>query len=194
MDTEFNVREFSNMSIDKQVSIFNSMLKETSLSVTKLCKNIGINKNTLVARFSKNNYQFKYATKEYVLNTPNDVKDDVKKSNIKSNTHIDNKSIDTSITQCDYEHLKNEIKMLKNELDEIKSSMNNNMTNSVNDSIDNNCIIDIDLCGDKSLTRNIRMYKTVSNNLVKLHKQYDMFRVQDLINTAINEYCKKYLK
>src|SRR3712207_7688814 len=55
---------FNDLSINEQINFINEQLNnDSSISVTKLCKKFGFNKNTVVSRFTKSG--FKYRSEEH---------------------------------------------------------------------------------------------------------------------------------
>ena len=48
--------EFNNLDVGKQVNYFNEKLKDADNNFNKLCRSIGVSKNTIINRFKNNGY------------------------------------------------------------------------------------------------------------------------------------------
>lgn len=65
-----NKTEFNKIDIQEQVQLLNNELKKDStISVTKLCKKLGLVKSTIIDRFTKAGYKYNHDIRQYVNNT-----------------------------------------------------------------------------------------------------------------------------
>ena len=193
------MENFNYLSIQEQVNIINKLLgTDKNLSINKICEKMGIPSSTLKTRLSKEGYRFNKNKHIYQLQ----------------------KDFHNSLSLEVHESHLNEIKeykecisMAKEEIavtKELKANLNDVDTNKLKYLIENidtlekilsqyqesnlkNCIIDLSLCTEKSVNRNFKVYGSVLKKLTKLQKEYSMFKIQDLVSTALNEYCDKYL-
>ncbi|GAA0790357.1 hypothetical protein [Hathewaya limosa] len=60
------MKTFSELAIEEQVKFINRELKrDKKTSVTKLCKNLNINKSTFITRCNKNNFKYNFDSRQY---------------------------------------------------------------------------------------------------------------------------------
>lgn len=175
-------KTFKDLNVQEQVDFINSQLnKDSSISVTKLCKKFGLNKNTVVSRLTKSGFKYNTATRKYI-------KDDtlVLQDKIKDNKkELKHKSIEEST-------INNELKELLKYKDDIIKLINEHKENDL--ILEKEMIIDNKLVGGKTTNHNFKVYTSVKNEIQELQKKYPQFRMLDLVSTAIHEYCLKYLK
>src|SRR3712207_7519813 len=58
---------FNDLSINEQINFINEQLQnDSSISVTKLCKKFGLNKNTVVSRFTKGGFKYDSGKRKYI--------------------------------------------------------------------------------------------------------------------------------
>ncbi len=82
--------EFDKLSIKEQVEFINRELqKDKKISVTKLCKKYGINKSTVISRFTTKGYKYNAELRVYT-------KDIVIQNNNKSINNIKHEQIEVS--------------------------------------------------------------------------------------------------
>lgn len=222
MYKQFNKEIFDNAPVQEQVEIFNGYLKSTDMSVNKLCESLGLEKATISKRFKRNSYKFDNENREYKLYTYKEINDEVAATKIgaekkKKEVTKEKKIIEAGVENTDIEEENN--KTTNKNTEEVKHMNNNsNKDNEIIAYISENmeilkalirdykevevkatddntgCIIDLSISKDKEVNRSFRIYKNVSKELTKLQTRYPEFRLQDMVNTALMEYCKKHNK
>src|SRR3712207_3033119 len=69
---------FNDLNINQQIDFINEQLNnDSSSSVTKLCKKFGLNKNTVVSRFTKGGFKYDSSKRKYIKNDTLVVQDNV---------------------------------------------------------------------------------------------------------------------
>lgn len=222
MYKQFNKELFDNSPVTEQVKIFNGYLKSTDMSVNKLCESLGLEKATISKRFKRNNYKFDNENREYKLYSYMEINDEVAATKTSTEKKKKEVTINKIITEAkventDIEEEKNkttnknteEVKDMNNNSDKdneiiayitknkdiLKALIESYKEGEVKATEENtNCIIDLSITKDKEVNRSFRIYKNVSKELTKLQSKYPEFRLQDMVNTAIMEYCKKHNK
>ncbi|KOC49520.1 hypothetical protein [Clostridium botulinum] len=173
---------FNDLSINEQINFVNQQLNnDSSISVTKLCKKFGLNKNTVVSRFTKGGFKYDSSKRKYIKDDTLVIQDNV---GIKEVSLPDENSNKNS-TNEDLEEL------LKYKDDIIKLVMEHKNSDLV---CKKDMIIDNNIVGGKTTNHNFKIYTNVKNEIQELQKQYPQFRLLDLVSTALHEYCYKYLK
>ena len=176
------MEEFKNLSIDGQVQFFNDELKkDPKISVTKLCKKYGLLKNTIISRFTKNNYH--YTDRKYV-NTQNDIKEVI--------PPYKERIIEVAVTNESPLDIKGitELLEMKEQIKEVIQSYK----------ASKNAIDVPELKLDKSKVngeqkcRMIKIYDSVNNDWIKFCATNDEFKMQDLYSIALSECIEKYSK
>ena len=69
-----NKDEFNNLTIENQVEYINKCLNTNNSSLTKISKNLGIDRATIRKRFEKNNYIFDKNNHIYIINNTHNIK------------------------------------------------------------------------------------------------------------------------
>ncbi|WP_039222665.1 hypothetical protein [Clostridium novyi] len=173
---------FNDLNINQQIDFINEQLNnDSSSSVTKLCKKFGLNKNTVVSRFTKGGFKYDSSKRKYIKNDTLVVQDNV---SIKEVSLQDENTNENSINE-DMEEL------LKYKDDIIKLVMEHKNSDEISE---NGMIIDNDIVGGKTTNHNFKVYTNVKNEIQELQKQYPQFRLLDLVSTALHQYCLKHLK
>lgn len=201
-----NKSEFNNLNIKDQVQILNNKLKEnTTISVTKLCKELGFNKSTIIDRFTKAGYKYNHDIRQYVIQNNNksitskSAENHTNSNQIiqKNNKNISNKVDvfkENTITGIKEDQLKGLLELLELK-DQLKELIQNN--------IKSKNIIEVDLTELKVDTskfegepvgRLIRVYKNVNDSWIKFCKENSQFKMQDLYSLALLEFIDKYSK
>ncbi|OOB76389.1 hypothetical protein AXF41_12430, partial [Clostridium haemolyticum] len=172
---------FNDLNINQQIDFINEQLNnDSSSSVTKLCKKFGLNKNTVVSRFTKGGFKYDSSKRKYIKNDTLVVQDNV---SIKEVSLQDENTNENSINE-DMEEL------LKYKDDIIKLVMEHKNSDEISE---NGMIIDNDIVGGKTTNHNFKVYTNVKNEIQELQKQYPQFRLLDLVSTALHQYCLKHL-
>ncbi len=198
MNTEFN-----KLSIDKQVQFINTELeKDKNISVTKLCKKFGLNKSTIISRFTKDDYKYSVAAREYIKDTKviqNDNKSinkDIIQNNSKS---ISTNKIVENNDLMEMQELKGRLTDLKELLDlkgQLKEIIQhyNKSKNIVDVPKPIELKIDKDKFHGELKGRFIKVYQNVNDYWIKFCKNNSQFKMQDLYSIALLEFMEKYKK
>ena len=179
------IKQFDNLTIEDQVDFINNELqKDKKISVTKLCKNFGINKSTLISRFTQSGYKYNNEIRAYIEKKTIDTKviqDAISYKDIESVDNIN--KIDTDIKEL-IENKEAILSMLK----EYQNNINNISK------LDKEMIIDVGLVGGKTVNHNFKIYESTKKEIQELQSQYPHFRLTDLVSTALHMYYLKYKK
>lgn len=178
-----NIKEFDKLTVADQVQFINKELeKDKNISVTKLLKKYGLNKSTVIGRFTDNKYKYDINTRKYILAT------DVIQNN--KNNNINHKSIEEVAVDKD-NNIDTDIKELLKYKDDIIEIVKQYQSNNT---VTTDMIIDVGLVGDKTVNHNFKIYENVKKEIQELQKQYNHFKLTDLVSTALHEYYLKYSK
>ena len=164
--------EFNNLSIDKQVDYFIRELKGGS-NFNAICRDIGISKNTIKARFSREGYQevkkgqiiIDYI-KQGVEQTDIKVIDKNNSKRIKANTTDKEKDIDIILKR---------IEKLEDEIKEIKAPKSNK---KVKDIINN--------FTSETVVKTFKIDKEVSNKLEEYLNNNSQYKKQDVVSSLLD--------
>ncbi|AWZ50061.1 hypothetical protein C3495_14555 (plasmid) [Clostridiaceae bacterium 14S0207] len=216
------MKTFSELAIEDQVKFINRELKrDKKTSVTKLCKNLNINKSTFITRCNKNNFKYNFDSRQYekedidkeVMQKHNksiienlDEKEENKIKNIQKNNECISKDIqlqNENITKVKQKHNKS---ISEEMLDNIKEllEMKEQLKEVIQEYNKSKSIVDIELPKlelDKGkfkgepTNRLIKVYKNINDNWIKFCKEeYSEFKMQDLYSMALMEFMERYSK
>ena len=150
--------EFNNLDVSKQVNYFNEKLKDKDNNFNKLCKDIGVSKNTIINRFKNNGYVM--------------CKDGQKITGFK----VENKNAETKANDLhDINLILKRIEVLEQEIQKLK--------NENHKEINNNFTL-YDFAGPTT-TRTFKIDINVYKGLEKFFNKYNMYKKQDIISTLI---------
>ena len=150
--------EFNNLDVSKQVNYFNEKLKDKDNNFNKLCKDIGVSKNTIINRFKNNGYVM--------------CKDGQKITGFKE----EDKKTETKCNDLsDINLILKKIEVLEQEIEKLK--------NENNKAVNNNFILD-DFSGTTT-TRTFKIDVRVNKELEQFLNKYSMYKKQDVISTLI---------
>lgn len=193
------MENFNSLSIQEQVNIINKLLgTDKNLNITRICEKLGVPSSTLKSRLSKEGYKFNKNKHIYQLqkdfltrpiiegheNSVNQIKEYNESISIAKDEIAVTNELGANLNDVDI----NKLKYLLENIDVLEKIFNEYQESTLK-----NCIIDLSLCTEKSVNRNFKVYGSVLKKLTKLQKEYSMFKIQDLVSTAISEYCDKYL-
>lgn len=179
------------MAIQDQVKLLNNELKKnTTISVTKLCKELGLVKSTIVDRFTKAGFKYNHEIRQYTKgNTVDIIQEDNKSITNKIEVHKE-----INIPGIQQEQLKDLLELLeiKTQLKELIQNNNKNK-NIVEISIPELKINKSKFEGEP-VGRLIKVYKNINDNWIKFCKDNSEFKMQDLYSLALLEFMSKYKK
>lgn len=170
----------------KLVEIINSELKKNnSISVNKICQELGVSRRTVSSRLSRGNYIFDKELRVYRK----------KGIMVKDNSSIIQKYNESmsndEIIKLTKEELKDikDIIALKEDLRVIIQEYNKSISDGKNTlKIDSN-----KFSGDIK-TRLIKTYSNINLEWIKFCKEYKEYKQQDLYSMALLEFINKYKK
>lgn len=150
--------EFNNLDVNNQVDYFNEKLKDKDNNFNKLCKDIGVSKNTIINRFKNNGYVM--------------CKDGQKITGFKE----ENKKAETKADDLyDINLILKRIDVLEQEIQKLKSENSKE--------VNNNFILD-DFSGTTT-TRTFKIDVRVNKELEQFLNKYSMYKKQDVISSLI---------
>ncbi len=181
-------KEFDKLSIDNQVKFINRELKKyKEISVTKLCKKHGINKSTIISKFTTKGYKYnaelRCYTKDILIQNNN--------KNIKPK-EIEVSKKDNLIELQDIKELK-ELLEMKEQLKDIIQEYNKNK-NIIDVPEKPELKVDKDKFEGELKGRLIKVYNNINNDWIKFCKRNNQFKMQDLYSLALLEFINKYKK
>lgn len=195
--------QFDKLSIDKQVQFINIELKkDKNISVTKLCKKFGLNKSTIISRFTKGGYKYSVDTREYIKDTKvihNNIKSINKNIIQNNNKNIITNKIAKNNDLMEMQELKGrltdlkELLDLKEQLKEIIQQYNKNK-NVIDVPEPAELKIDKDKLKGELKGRLIKVYQNVNDDWIDFCKSNSQFKMQDLYSMALLEFMEKYKK
>ena len=170
--------EFNNLDVSKQVNYFNEKLKDADNNFNKLCKDIGISKNTILNRFKKNGYAANREGQKIISFTNN------KDAAAKDNNNFENKNVVAKENQNvtakandlhDIDLILKRIDVLEQEIQKLK--------NENHKEINNNFTL-YDFAGPTT-TRTFKVDVRVNKELEQFLNKYSMYKKQDVISTLL---------
>ena len=150
--------EFNNLDVNNQVDYFNEKLKDKNNNFNKLCKDIGVSKNTIINRFKNNGYVMCKDGQKII-----GFKEENKKAETKANDLYD---INLILKRID---------VLEQEIQKLKSENSKE--------VNNNFILD-DFSGTTT-TRTFKIDVRVNKELEQFLNKYSMYKKQDVISTLL---------
>lgn len=150
--------EFNNLDVSKQIDYFNEKLKDKDNNFNKLCKDIGVSKNTIINRFKNNGYAMCKDGQKII-----GFKEENKKAETKANDLYD---INLILKRID---------VLEQEIQKLKSANSKE--------VNNNFILD-DFSGTTT-TRTFKIDVRVNKELEQFLNKYSMYKKQDVISTLL---------
>ncbi|MDB0439344.1 hypothetical protein C4R89_07280 [Clostridioides difficile] len=182
-----NRKEFDNKSVKEQLDYINKKLLE-GVTLTNICKNIGIGRTTIRDRFKKNGYEYNSNKKLYT----SIVEIIELKSSDKVISHeSSNKVVETDIV--DFKDLKdvlynfNEMNIKLNEVYNWYESQSSNKVVETNK-------LEIEDFKGNIVTRSYKVYEDVQKEFVAFCEANKKYRVQDIISQALKDFIDKYNK
>ncbi|SHH55534.1 hypothetical protein [Tepidibacter thalassicus] len=194
-------KEFDNLDTLEQVEYFNKKLKE-NLSISKICKNIGIARTTVTDRFKRAGFKFDKNKKCY-----KSITNELPQKSDKSNTFVtpserteNNGNIisqENNLNQIvDIINLKNDIL----ELVSLKQEIKNTIEAVKKYEFKNNVIdipelkIDFSKMTGQIKNRSFKVYEDILKKFLKFAKENKKFKQQDLLSQAMLEFIERYDK
>lgn len=161
--------EFNNLDVGKQVNYFNEKLKDADNNFNKLCRSIGVSKNTIINRFKNNGYVMCKDGQKIISFTNN------KDAAAKDNNNLENKNAETKANDLyDINLILKRIDVLEQEVQKLKSENSKE--------VNNNFILD-DFSG--TTTRTFKIDVRVNKELEQFLNKYSMYKKQDVISSLI---------
>lgn len=187
--------EFDSLKIEEQITCINSKLKE-GLSLTKLCKNIGIARSTISGRFKRNGYILD--KNDNIYKSITEVHSD---NTLKSNIEV------YESTPDEFKQNNNSISPKKEDFMQLLTAKDKlldlvNMHTDLNDMLEdyrlNKKIIDIpefkvqsDRFKGELKPKTFKVYESVLNDFLDFAKVQD-YKTQDIISQALVEFLDRY--
>ena len=158
--------EFNNLDVSKQINYFNEKLKDADNNFNKLCRSIGVSKNTILNRFKNNGYTANREGQKIIsfINNENVETKDVETKDVETK---DNDLHDINLILKRIDVLEEEIEKLKNE----------------NHKEVNKFILD-DFSGTTT-TRTFKIDVIVNKELEQFLNKYSMYKKQDVISSLL---------
>ena len=166
--------EFNNLDVSKQINYFNEKLKDADNNFNKLCRSIGVSKNTILNRFKNNGYTANKEGQRIISFTNNNL--DTKDVETKDNNNLETKDVETKDNDLhDINLILKRIDVLEEEIEKLKNENNKEI---------NNDFTLYDFAGPTT-TRTFKIDINVYKDLEKFFNKYNMYKKQDIISTLI---------
>lgn len=204
--------EFDELDILNQIEYFNKKLIK-GLSISKICKNIGIARTTVTDRFKRAGFKFDKNKKCYESNT-----NELPQKSDKSNTFVtpserteNTKNIITQENNYNNENTQlinrnnlNQIVDIINfkndilELVDLKQEIKNTIEAVKKYEFESNVIdipelkIDFSKMNGQIKNRSFKVYEEVLEKFLKFAKKNSNFKQQDLLSQAMLEFIERY--
>ncbi|MBO0558979.1 DUF4250 domain-containing protein [Clostridium botulinum] len=192
-------KTFKELPLNKQVEFINKELKNSDISLKKVCQKFGLNKKKINDKFSKIGYEYNAEDRAYTKVVL------IQKSN-KSISNIEykeieaNKAVEGNLNILDTNRLKNIENALKEvkELIEIKEEIKEviqkyNKDKNVIDVVGKQELkIDFSKFEGEVKGRYVKVYGNINEDWIKFCKKNKQFNIQDLYSLALLEFMEKY--
>ena len=161
--------EFNSLDVSKQINYFNEKLKDADNNFNKLCRSIGVSKNTILNRFKNNGYTANKEGQRIISFTNNNLE-------TKDNNNLETKDVETKDNDPkDIDLILKRIELLEQEIQKLKSENSKE--------VNNNFILD-NFSGTTT-TRTFKIDIRVNKVLEQFLNKYSMYKKQDVISTLI---------
>lgn len=177
---------FNALSLQEQVQYINDQLSNTTMSVTKICEVIGIDRSTVRKRFKNGGYSFNKDLNLYegsILNNGEELKQSPIVNVKPPKTKTEPKGTNT---------LEDRVKALESQLEALKQVIYNEPINTGNTTNANTTELELLDFNADTVTRAYRMYEDVQKDFKIFCKKHSEHKVQDIISTALVEFMNKH--
>lgn len=192
-------KTFKELTLNQQVEFINKELKNSDISLKKVCQKFGLNKKKINDKFSKIGYEYNAEDRAYTKVVL------IQKSN-KSISNIEykgieaNKPVEGNLNILDTNRLRNIENALKEvkELIEIKEEIKEviqkyNKDKNVIDVVGKQELkIDFSKFEGEVKGRYVKVYGNINEDWIKFCKKNKQFNIQDLYSLALLEFMEKY--
>ena len=176
-----NKEQFNNLDILEQIEFINSQLD--TLSLTKVCQNIGIDRSTVRKRFKSKGYEL--IDNRYInVDTTKDTVNTKATTNTKAQKK-NNKSNDIKVLEDKINSLETQIKSIIDTINTLNTTATVNTINT----------IDIKHYEGDTVSRSYRINEEIQKEFKILCRRLTAdtdITVTDVINTALKEFIDKY--
>ncbi|AUN08941.1 hypothetical protein CF081_19485 [Clostridium botulinum] len=195
-------KTFKELPLNQQVEFINKELKNSNISLKKICQKFGLNKKKINDKFSNSGYEYNPEDRVYTKVVL------IQKSN-KSISNIEHKEIEASKPiEENLDILEpNRLKNIENALKEVKELIE--IKEEIKEVIqkynkDKNVIDVIDAIGKQELRfdfskfkgevkgRYVKVYENINKDWIKFCKKNKQFNIQDLYSLALLEFMEKH--
>ncbi|EPY6472561.1 DUF4250 family protein [Clostridium sporogenes] len=192
-------KTFKELPLNKQVEFINKELKNSDISLKKVCQKFGLNKKKINDKFSKIGYEYNAEDRAYTKIVL------IQKSN-KSISNIEHKEIETSkpvegnlntLEPSRLKNIENALKEVK-ELIEIKEEIKeviqkyNKDKNVIEVVGQQELKIDSSKFEEEVKGRFVKVYKNINTDWIEFCEKNNQFKIQDLYSQALKEFMDKY--
>lgn len=192
-------KTFKELPLNQQVEFINKELKNSDISLKKVCQKFGLNKKKINDKFSKIGYEYNVEDRAYTKVVL------IQKSN-KSISNIEHKEIEASkpvegnlniLEPSRLKNIENALKEVK-ELIEIKEEIKEviqkyNKDKNVIDVVGKQELkIDFSKFEGEVKGRYVKVYRNINEDWIKFCKKNKQFNIQDLYSLALLEFMDKY--
>ncbi|MDU4597595.1 MAG: DUF4250 family protein [Clostridium sporogenes] len=192
-------KTFKELPLNQQVEFINKELKNSNISLKKICQKFGINKKKINDKFSNSGYEYNPEDRVYTKVVL------IQKSN-KSISNIEHKEIEVSKTiEENLDILEpNRLKNIENALKEVKEliEIKEDLKEVIQKYNKDKNVIDV--VGKQELSfdfskfkgevkgRYVKVYENINKDWIKFCKKNKQFNIQDLYSLALLEFMEKY--
>ena len=176
---------FNNIEVLEQIQYINDNIG--SMSLTKYCDTLGINRGTISKRFKKLNYIFDKKLNQFTYTTGVEESRNNTES-LESNIRPLNNDIDINTLLKEFHKLQSRVTELENKVNTIEVHKNN--TNVLQDTESNIQFYD----KNNDTVKTFRIDIDVFNRFKEYCNKNSQYKQKDIISTALEQYLNKYDK
>ena len=173
--------KFNKLKLEEQVQYINDQLK-TGLSLTNICKNIGIDRSTVRKRFKSKGYNFNPDINLYEAGTLSTV------VAVKQASTTNKKSFKNANNTVNTNTLEDRVKDLESKIKALEKLINVNTidTNNTDDKE-----LNITIFEGETVSRAYRLDAKVQKDFKIFCKKHSEYKVQDIISSALKDFMDK---
>ncbi|HFQ6533930.1 hypothetical protein [Clostridioides difficile] len=182
-----NRSEFDNKDVKEQLDYINKKLLE-GITLTNICKEIGIGRTTIRNRFKKNGYEYNSSQKLYTSI--------VEIIELKSSDKVVQKESSNKVVEADNGNF-NDLKDILYNFNEMSTKLNevyNWYESQSSNKIVRTNKLEIEDFQGNVVTRSYKVYESIQQEFVAFCETNKKYRVQDIISQALKDFMDKYNK
>lgn len=167
-------KDFNKLLIEQQVEYINSQFSNGNITLTDICKQMGIARSTVSGRFKSKGYVLNQNQDKFIMK--NQYKSNVLYYNYNNNSLGNNELLNCDVQLKELIELLPKIKKIVKRFDDEK----------------NKIIIETDKFQGNPKNRTVMVYENVLNEYIKFCDKHKELKRQDMISQALLDFINKY--